>query len=495
MTTAHPDLTILPPPAPPPRGPGGVRAVQQVNVFLLRAGRWVLNSGLLLIGDTVALYAALHAASHLRTFFKGAPHFSEWNWFLLAAWFVGSLAVRLAPGWGLGPVEELRRIALLLTGVFAATTTALFFAKSSTDASRLTLLLAYVLSIPLIPFVRIQCKRLLIRTNLWGMPSVIYGDIASARTIIEALRSNPGLGYVPIAVFDDTLVHVGETVLDVPVVNEPQDAQHSANVVIFATQGLSRHRMVEIIEGPLSSFRHLVLIPDLVEAPSLWVKPRDLGGVLGLEISSNLLDYWARLLKRTVETTLVLLTLPFWFPFSLLIAIAVWVQDRKNPLFTQERVGQNGRIFKMWKFRTMYTNAQEILEARLEEDAMLREEWSRDFKLRSDPRVTPVGRLLRKTSLDELPQLYNVLANTMSLVGPRPLPDYHDRELPERIRRLRQRVKPGMTGLWQVSGRSEAGNSGLMKWDSYYVRNWSLWLDIVILVRTIRVVITGKGAY
>jgi Undecaprenyl-phosphate galactose phosphotransferase WbaP len=482
-------------PEPPSQPPGGVRAVQMVNVFLLRAGRWVLNSGLLLLGDALALFAALHAAGHLRTLFKGAPHFSEWNWFLLVAWFVGSLGVRLAPGWGLGPVEELRRIVLLLTGVFAATTTALFFAKSSTDASRFTLFIAYVLSIALIPFFRIQCKRLLIKTNLWGMPSVIYGDMTSARTIVEALRSNPGLGYVPVAVYDDTLVHVGETIMDVPVVSEPQDAQHSAGVVIFATQGLSRHRMVEIIEGPLSSFRHLVLIPDLVEAPSLWVKPRDLGGVLGLEISSNLLDYWARLLKRTVETILVLLTLPLWLPFSLLLAFAVWVQDRRNPLFTQERVGQNGRLFLMIKFRTMYTDAEEILAARLEEDPLLREEWSRHFKLRRDPRITPVGRLLRKTSLDELPQLFNVLANTMSLVGPRPLPDYHDRELPDRIRRLRQRVKPGMTGLWQVSGRSEAGNSGLMKWDSYYVRNWSLWLDIVILVRTIRVVLTGKGAY
>ncbi len=109
--------------------------------------------------------------------------------------------------------------------------------------------------------------------------------------------------------------------------------------------------------------------------------------------------------------------------------------------------------------------------------------------------MTRVGRFLRKTSLDELPQLVNVLRGEMSLVGPRPLPDYHYRQLRPQIRTLRDRVRPGLTGLWQVSGRSEAGTSGMERWDAYYVRNWSVWLDIVILVRTVRVVIQAKGAY
>lgn len=164
-------------------------------------------------------------------------------------------------------------------------------------------------------------------------------------------------------------------------------------------------------------------------------------------------------------------------------------------MFAQERVGHDGTYFRMIKFRTMYTNAEEVLQAKLDEDPELKEEWNRNFKLRKDPRITPIGRLLRRTSLDEMPQLWNVLRNEMSLVGPRPLPDYHDTQLPDRVRRLRQRVKPGMTGLWQVSGRSEVGNLGIQKWDSYYVRNWSIWLDIVVLVRTIRVVLTGRGAY
>ena len=125
----------------------------------------------------------------------------------------------------------------------------------------------------------------------------------------------------------------------------------------------------------------------------------------------------------------------------------------------------------------------------------LAEEWNRNFKLKKDPRVTRMGGFLRKTSLDELPQLFNVLKGEMSLVGPRPLPRYHQDKMPENIRALRERVRPGITGLWQVSGRSDAGPAGMERWDTYYVRNWSLWLDIVILVRTVRVVIGGHGAY
>ncbi|MEM6338258.1 MAG: sugar transferase, partial [Bacteroidota bacterium] len=147
------------------------------------------------------------------------------------------------------------------------------------------------------------------------------------------------------------------------------------------------------------------------------------------------------------------------------------------------------------KFRTMVKDAEAVLKRRLDEDPALRREWETTFKLRKDPRITRVGRLLRRFSLDELPQLINVLRGEMSLVGPRPLPAYHHEELTDRVRTLRERIRPGLTGLWQVSGRSDSGNEGLERWDAYYVRNWSLWLDIVILTRTVRAVLGGKGAY
>jgi lipopolysaccharide/colanic/teichoic acid biosynthesis glycosyltransferase len=182
-------------------------------------------------------------------------------------------------------------------------------------------------------------------------------------------------------------------------------------------------------------------------------------------------------------------------PILGLISMAIAIIDRKTPFFVQERIGYRGRPFQLIKFRTMVENADELLERMLARDPRLREEWYRAQKLQCDPRVTAWGRVLRRWSFDELPQLLNVLSGRMSLIGPRPLPPDHYRELRETTRMLRDRVRPGMTGLWQVSGRSESGTTGMDRWDASYVRNWSIWLDIVILVRTVRAVVTGRGAY
>jgi len=266
-------------------------------------------------------------------------------------------------------------------------------------------------------------------------------------------------------------------------------------VAIITTIKGPVQKEIRLIEGSLTKYRRVVVIPDLLEAPSLWVTPRDFLGVLGLELISNLLNPWARGLKWIVELMFVIVTLPLWLPLMVLLMLLVWAQDRKSPFFLQERVGHRGRMFKTIKFRTMRPNAEEELKRVIKKDPNLAEEWGNGFKLRNDPRVTRLGSFLRKTSLDELPQLINVLKRDMVLVGPRPLPLYHTEKLPERVRKLREQVYPGMTGLWQVSGRSDSGVDGIEHWDSYYVRNWSIWLDIVILVRTIRAVVKGRGAY
>jgi lipopolysaccharide/colanic/teichoic acid biosynthesis glycosyltransferase len=225
------------------------------------------------------------------------------------------------------------------------------------------------------------------------------------------------------------------------------------------------------------------------------VVPRDLQGILGLEITKNLLNPFARIFKRGIDLVLVVSTAPLWAPLMLLLYLLIWLEDRKNPMFLQPRVGRGGGTFRTAKFRTMVPNAEQVLQKALKKDPALRVEWEAHFKLRKDPRITKVGNLLRKTSLDEIPQLLNVLRGTMSLVGPRPLPAYHFQDLPERVRWLRDKVQPGITGLWQVSGRSESGTAGMEKWDPYYVRNWSIWLDIVILARTIKTVLFARGAY
>ncbi|MFO1521727.1 MAG: undecaprenyl-phosphate galactose phosphotransferase WbaP [Kiritimatiellia bacterium] len=497
---SDPRLTLLPP-GPARAGDERTpdhRVLNRINRNLAFLGRWFLNALLFGLGDIAGLSFSMVLASHIRNQLRGDMPVPPWIGFALLLWMVSALAIRLLPGWGLGPVEELRRTTMLLLGVYGTTAASLFFAKTSTGASRLTLIVALSFSIFLLPLIRTRVKALLIRLDLWGLPAVIYGDAGSATRIVRTLRDESSLGYIPVAVVDDltgTPPPPGAEVDGLPLITDPRKEGIYADVAVFLQQGRSRHQIVETIEGRLSDFRHIVMIPDIDESPSLWVKPRDMGGVLGLEVTSNLLDLWARSVKRIADMTFCLLTVFIWLPLMAVIATLIWLQDRKSPLFRQERIGQNGRGFKMLKFRTMSVDAEKVLQKKLDEDPLFREQWEQGFKMREDPRITRIGYFLRKTSLDELPQLVNVLRNEMSLVGPRPLPRYHHGMLPGRVCRLRERVKPGMTGMWQVSGRSEAGNEGLVKWDSYYVRNWSVWLDIVIMVRTFRVVLTGRGAF
>ncbi|MBD3392751.1 MAG: hypothetical protein GF418_11680 [Chitinivibrionales bacterium] len=202
-----------------------------------------------------------------------------------------------------------------------------------------------------------------------------------------------------------------------------------------------------------------------------------------------------RIAKPVLDILLVMITLPVWLPLCCALALLIWLEDRHAPLYFQIRIGWNGRPFRVWKFRTMVPNAEDLLERMLLLDPEIRREWRARYKLRHDPRVTRAGRFIRRFSLDELPQLINVLQGHMSLVGPRPLPRYHHRKLGDHVCAYREAVRPGLTGLWQVSCRSDGGNNGMRLWDPFYVRNWSLILDLLILARTARVVLKGRGAY
>jgi lipopolysaccharide/colanic/teichoic acid biosynthesis glycosyltransferase len=176
----------------------------------------------------------------------------------------------------------------------------------------------------------------------------------------------------------------------------------------------------------------------------------------------------------------------------------LWIKavSRGPVLYCQAREGEGGRPISVWKLRTMRADAEAVLSGHLLQSPEAREEWRRYFKLRNDPRVLRgIGRLLRRTSLDELPQLWNVLRGEMSLVGPRPFPQYHLDQFPPDFRRLRTKVTPGLTGLWQVSARGKGDLATQEALDTYYIRNWSPWLDLLILARTVRAVILSEGAY
>lgn len=199
---------------------------------------------------------------------------------------------------------------------------------------------------------------------------------------------------------------------------------------------------------------------------------------------------WQRQAKRAVDIVGSVLAIALLSPVFVATAIAVRLTSRGPIFFVQDRCGLGGRLFRFYKFRTMVVDA----EARKAELAALNEMHGPVFKIERDPRVTPIGRILRKLSIDELPQLWNVIRGEMSLVGPRPLP-LRDYELLDDLQKKRYLVLPGLTGLWQVSGRSELSFDELVRLDFYYIETWSIWLDLTILARTIPVVLGRKGAY
>ena len=294
--------------------------------------------------------------------------------------------------------------------------------------------------------------------------------------MVQVLRRHRSLGLRPVAMLDDDPAKHGRLVAGIPVVGGCDLAPRLAGEwgvshAILAMPGVPRRTLLQLMDARLSAFPCVYVIPDLFGLASLWVSATDLEGTLALRIRHNLLNPWARRVKRFLDVGLIPLGLPVLLPLGLLIAPLVRLTSPGPLFFAQAREGEGGRPFMMWKFRTMVADAEQVLERYLAAEPAAAAEWYSHMKLRRDPRLTPVGRWLRRTSLDELPQLWNVLRGEMSLVGPRPFPGYHLERFGPEFRRLRCSVKPGLTGFWQVNGRGEADLDGQEALDTYYIRN------------------------
>ncbi len=238
---------------------------------------------------------------------------------------------------------------------------------------------------------------------------------------------------------------------------------------------------------------HLHSVPQQ-KTQNMAMSGLDSGNIDGTQLLQRRPQRGHYAVKRALELFVVV---AFSIPVLLLTAILTMLlklESRGPIIYRQERIGQGGHRFHTWKFRTMVDDAEAVLRRDLEQHSELREEWERHHKLRSDPRITRVGKFLRKTSLDELPQLWNVLKGEMSLVGPRPIVEEETARYGDHLREYLQ-VRPGLTGLWQVSGRNDTSYEERVALDVYYVRKWSVWLDVRIMAQTVGVVLRGKGAY
>ena len=468
--------------------------------FLTVTTRPTLTALLLLFSDLAALLASGAFAVGLRHLLDGGfnPVVYVPLWPVAGLFVLVYALVGLYPGVGLAPAEELRRLTLATTLVYLVLGAGTFLFKEGDAYSRAVFLGAWAFSVVLVPLSRALVRHLFARQKWWGYPVLVLGAGKTGRMVVQALMRQPGLGLKPVAVLDDDPEKHG-ALEGVPVVGGVELAPVLARELgirhaIVAMPGVPRGKLLDLLEQYGGVFPHLVLIPDLFGFSSLWVSARDLGGVLGLEVRQRLLLASPRILKRVMDVAIAAVGGLLISPLLAAIAILIKMDSPGAVLYGHTRIGQGGRRFIAWKFRSMVVDADRVLEEYLAKRPELYEEWERDHKLKNDPRVTRVGRILRKLSLDELPQLWNVIKGEMSLVGPRPivqdeLAKYGDKGT------FYLKVRPGMTGLWQVSGRNDISYEERVELDVYYVRNWSVWLDLYILARTVWVVLFGKGAY
>lgn len=453
-------------------------------------------AGLVLAGSDFVVAGACLAAGEWLV--PGQPYFAT-TWALALVWPFMLWREGLYPAYGVHRAEKLRGyvIGILSSLVVLAVIRPLLF--PSNDLLLVAWVGATMAMLPLMYAVRVMTQRLLQMVGLWGRSILVLGAGATGSRIVEGLVAQPLLGLTPVAVFDDDERKVGRHIAGIPVVGDLASAQPFASKyciehAVLAMPRSGREVMAEMAAAGESPFKRLQIVPDLPGMPVATVQASNLNDLLALEVRNNLKIPRNRLVKRVFDLVVATLGTLAISPILLFIALLICIDSQGPALYTQERIGMGGRHFHVWKFRTMVRDADAVLQRDLETNPELMAEWVANHKLNRDPRVTRIGRFLRKSSLDELPQLINVFRGDMSLVGPRPIVDAEVGRYRDQFD-LYALVRPGMTGYWQISGRSETSYDRRVELDGFYTRNWSIWFDFVILFATIRVVVRGRGAF
>jgi Undecaprenyl-phosphate galactose phosphotransferase WbaP len=414
--------------------------------------------------------------------------------FAVLAFFV----VGLYTGSGPGPYERFRQRTIGIAGFIAISSIATLPARNVIDfmiaqfANAACLLLIG-------HYIEATTRGLLIYIDLWGASTVLVGAADDCRKLAHLLARNPDIGLKPIGWIrtSDASNSKGGP-FPLPAIGTTTDfgnirLRSEIEVAIFATT--SELAAVPRDCPAFAPSCRFMLLEDIHNIQGLWVRTRTIDTIIGIEIRRNRCSWRNRLLKRAFDIQVAIPIALLILPAVALAALMIKLVDPGPAFYVQRRIGLNGTIVKVLKLRTMYTDSERLLEEHLRRDPQARAEWQRFFKLRRDPRVLPIiGNFLRRSSADELPQLWNVICGDMSLVGPRPLPAYHAEQFDEEFRSLRIGVLPGITGLWQVSSRGDGDPQILREQDLFYIRNWSPWLDFYILLQTVPAVLGARGA-
>ena len=419
-------------------------------------------------------------------------------WPYLPAFIIIFQLHRLYPGVSLAPSEEMRRFFIGSLIAYGGITMSRFIEKGSWDAVNSAFLISGVFSTIILLTVRSVTHWFLHKTKLGGIPAVIYGSGETGKLVVDCLLGSIRTGYVPVLILDDNVLGDDEY-KGIPIIHETSAGpeivkRYNIKMAIVAMPSLDPIKLKHLQNTSVRYFRYNVLIPNFYNLSSIWMSVRDFSGVLGIDTSNKLNMTFNLLVKRFMDLAIVIFGGILVLPFLLLIALLIKLDSPGKVLYKQKRVGINGKHFYTYKFRTMVADADEKLKKLLETDPEFKKEWQENYKLQKDPRITKIGKFLRRTSIDEFPQLINILKGEMSLVGPRPIIDDEIEKYGEDYTRVFS-VKPGLTGLWQVSGRSDSNYLDRVGYDIYYQQSWSVWLDLWIIFKTFGVVIIGKGAY
>ena len=335
----------------------------------------------------------------------------------------------------------------------------------------------------------------------WLMKTVIIlGAGEAGKLFADKITSSPFTIRRALCFLDDDGSKQGAEISGIPVAGKISDfrtlqAELHADEAVIAIPTASRQELSSILNMLESSTGRVLYIPDMYMLKTSVAEIRSIDGVPVISSSQGLLNPVNIAVKTGIDYVGAVIALVVFSPFMIWAAWRIWREDGRPIMFIQDRVGWKGKHFRTYKFRSMFKNADEITR-RLFSNPEIFADYKKGIKLKDDPRLTETGKILRKTSIDELPQLLNVLRGEMSLVGPRPLMQSDaDIVYGERFTKKVYAAKPGLTGIWQVSGRSDLDAEFRREINCYYVHNWSVWLDIAILMKTPLAVISHKGAY
>ena len=419
-------------------------------------------------------------------------------WPYLPGFILIFLIANLYPGISLAPAEEFKRLCIGSIFAYGGIILSRLIEKNTWDSINTAFLISCFFSMILLLCARSITHIFLYKTKLSGIPAVIYGTGSTGKLVAECLLNNIRTGYVPVLFLDDTDTSKNE-IMGIPVIHDTSVSheivkRYNIKMAIVAMPELDAVKLKNLLNKSVSVFRYNVIIPNFFNISNIWMSVRDFSGILGIETSHKFKLSFNLGIKRLLDILFVFFGGILILPFLLLIALMIKITSRGPVLYKHKRLGKDGKPFYTYKFRTMKKDAEEQLKKLLDSDPAIMEEWKKNHKLKNDPRITAVGRILRRTSFDEFPQLINIIKGEMSLVGPRPIVYDEKEKYGDDFDRIFS-IKPGLTGLWQVSGRSDTNYHERISYDTYYLQSWSVWLDLWIILQTFGSIIFGKGAY